>query len=186
MPLQPKNCAFTVGLLSAMPSLRRYALSLCRTADGADDLVQETLFKAWSQRERFQVGSNLNAWLFTILRNSFLNQLRKHKREVQDVDGAHSARLSTQPTHDATLDMRDFRTALAVLPAAQREALILVGAFGHSYIEAAELTGTESGTIKSRVSRARTHLMGMLHVLGPMDFAAAPAVTAPTPICAYT
>lgn len=185
MPMQLQTCAFTAGIISAMPSLRRYALSLCRTADGADDLVQETLFKAWSQRTRFQTGSNLNAWLFTILRNTFLNQTRKLKREVQDVDGIYSARISTAPAHDAALDMRDFRAALAVLPAPQREALLLVGALGHSYEEAATLTGAESGTIKSRVSRARQHLLGMLYVLGPMDFASAPAATAPTPLYAY-
>ena len=184
MPMQLQTCAVTAGIISAMPGLRRYALSLCRNADGADDLVQETMFRAWAQRARFQPGTNLNAWLFTILRNCFLNQMRKLKREVQDVDGIHSARVCTQPAHDAVLNMRDFHAALAVLPAPQREALLLVGALGHSYDEAALLTGAESGTIKSRVSRARQHLLGMMDVLGPMDFASAPTATAPTPLYA--
>ncbi|MBW6506875.1 MAG: sigma-70 family RNA polymerase sigma factor [Rhodobacteraceae bacterium] len=182
MPRPLQTCAFTAGIISAMPSLRRYALSLCRTADGADDLVQETLFKAWSQRERFQAGTNLGAWLFTILRNSFLNQTRNRKREVQDCDGIHSARLSTRPAHDAALDMRDFRKALATLPTRQRQALVLVGELGHSYNEAALLTGAETGTMKSRVSRARSHMQALMQVIGPMDFASAPAATAPTPV----
>ncbi len=185
MLMPPQTTAFTAGLIAAMPGLRRYALSLCRTADCADDLVQETLYKAWSQQARFQVGSNLNAWLFTILRNSFFNQTRKRKREVQDVDGVYSARLSTSPTHDAALDLRDVCSALATLPAPQREALLLVGALGHSYYEAAELAGAETGTIKSRVSRARQQILGMMQLLGPMDFAAPPPATAPTPLCAY-
>jgi RNA polymerase sigma-70 factor (ECF subfamily) len=185
MSLQFQTCAFTTGILAAIPRLRCYALSLCRTADGADDLVQETLFKALSQRARFRADSNLNAWLFTILRNTFLNHTRKLKREVQDVDGTYSARLSTAPTHDAALDLRDFRAALALLPAPQRQALLLVGALGYSYEEAAALSGAESGTIKSRVSRARRHLLGALDVLGPMDFAAAPVTTAPTAHLTY-
>lgn len=175
-------CAFSAGIVAAMPSLRRFALSLCRTPDGADDLVQETLFKAWSQRARFQAGSNLNAWLFTILRNSFLNQTRNRKREVQDVEGIHSARLSTPPAHDAALDMRDFRAALATLPTHQRQALVLVGELGHSYGEAALLIGAQTGTMKSRVSRARAQMQALMQVIGPMDFASAPMATAPTAV----
>lgn len=181
MPVQAHSSKFGAEIVTAMPALRRYALSLCRSNDGADDLVQETMLKAWTQQARFEPGSNLNAWLFTILRNSFLNQTRKTRREVQDVDGIHGARLSSAPAHDAALDLRDFRAALAVLPKAQGQALVLVGAFGHSYGEAAELAGSESGTIKSRVSRARRHLMGLLRISGPIDFAAAMPATAATP-----
>jgi RNA polymerase sigma-70 factor (ECF subfamily) len=171
----------TSEIVAAMPSLRRYAHSLCRSADGAEDLMQETLLKAWTQHTRLQPGSNLNAWLFTILRNTFLNRLRKQKREVQDVDGIYSSRQSSAPAHDAVLDLHDFLAALAVLPLRQREALVLVGALGHSYDEAAVLMGAEVGTIKSRVSRARLHLMNMMQVQGPLDFASAPPTTLPTP-----
>ncbi|MDP1667613.1 sigma-70 family RNA polymerase sigma factor [Phaeovulum sp.] len=179
MLTQTRSAEFSAGIITAMPSLRRFALSLCRTADGADDLVQETLAKAWAEQARFLPGSNLHAWLFTILRNSFLNQRRKLKREVQDVDGVFSARLHSAPAHDGALDLRDFRTALAKLPKVQRQALMLVGALGHSYDDAATLSGSESGTIKSRVSRARRQLLDLLQVAGPMDFAPSPSATAP-------
>lgn len=181
MLMQPVIPAIAVGIIAAMPSLRRYALSLCRSADGAEDLTQETLLKAWSHRARFQPGSNLNAWLFTILRNTFLNGIRKQKREVQDVDGLYSARLRSAPAHDAALDLSDFLAAFASVPAPQRKALVLVGALGHSYDEAALLAGTAPGTIKSRVSRARQHLMRAMQVQGAMDFASAPPTTAATP-----
>jgi RNA polymerase sigma-70 factor, ECF subfamily len=150
--------AISAGIIAAMPSLRRYALSLCRTTDRADDLMQETLLKAWLNHERFQAGSNLNAWLFTILRNAFLDENRKHNREVQYADSTYSAKLHSYPAHDATLDLSDFLAALTAVPKLQREALVLVGALGHSYEEAACLMGTAPGTVKSRVSRARQHL----------------------------
>lgn len=176
--------AFKAGIIAAIPGLRRRALSLSRSSDRADDLVQETLLKAWVHQARYQADSNLNAWLFTIMRNSFLNQLRKQKREVQDIDGVYTSRLRAVPAHDATLDLHDFQKALAVLPAPQRQALMLVGALGHSYDEAAALAGSESGTIKSRVSRARRQLMSVLHVAGPMDYASAPPTTAAAPLYA--
>lgn len=185
MTLQLVKPAIAAGIVAAMPSLRRYAHSLCRSADGAEDLVQETLLKAWSHRAKYQPGSNLNAWLFTILRNTFLNGIRKKKREVQDVDGLYSGRLRTDPAHDATLDLSDFLAAFASVPAPQRKALMLVGALGHSYDEAALLAGTAAGTIKSRVSRARQHLMSAMQVQGAMDFASTPPATAATPHYAY-
>ncbi len=178
---QPASPAITAGLIAAMPNLRRFALSLCHSADGAEDLVQETLLKAWSNRARYQPGSNLNAWLFTILRNNFLNRIRQQKREVQDTDGLYSARLRADPAHDAILDLNDFFVAFATVPARQRRALVLVGALGHSYDEAAELVGTAPGTIKSRVSRARSQLMQTLQIQGPMDFASPPPATPATP-----
>jgi RNA polymerase sigma-70 factor (ECF subfamily) len=181
MPTQPEMLAFAAGIVAAMPSLARYAQSLCRSADDAEDLVQETLLKAWSHRGGYEPGSNLKAWLFTILRNTFLNGIRKKKREVQDVDGIYSARLRTDPAHHASLDLSDFLVAFAQVPAPQRKALVLVGALGHSYDEAALLAGTAPGTIKSRVSRARQYLMRAMQVQGAMDFASAPPATAATP-----
>ncbi len=149
-------------LVTHVPNLRAFARSLVRDPSRADDLVQETVLKAWSNLERFEVGTNMRAWLFTILRNTFYSEFRKTRREVEDVDGQHAALVSEKPAHDGTLEMRDFERFFAVLPADQREALTLVGASGVSYEEAAEICGCAVGTIKSRVSRARLRLTEMM------------------------
>jgi RNA polymerase sigma-70 factor (ECF subfamily) len=143
-------------------SLRAFAVSLCGDKERADDLVQETLFKAWNHLESFKEGTNLKAWLFTILRNTYFSERRKRRREVEDADGAYAARLATHPTQHGHMDMQDFRAALTQLPDDQREALILVGAAGFSYEEAAEISSCAVGTIKSRVNRARNRLAGIL------------------------
>ena len=145
-------------------------MSLSQNADKADDLVQETLVKAWDKQESFQPGTNLKAWLFTILRNEFYSQMRKRGREVQDTDGIMTARLAVHPSQHGQLDLKDFRTALEQLPDDQREAIILIGASGFSYEEAAEICDCAVGTIKSRVSRARTRLQDMLQISGEADF----------------
>ena len=88
---------FKDGLLAAIPNLRAFAISLCGTADKADDLVRETLVRAWDKQASFQPGTNLRAWLFTILRNEFYTQMRKKGREVQDVDGVHAMQLAGHP-----------------------------------------------------------------------------------------
>lgn len=155
---------FKSNLLGAIPGLRAFAISLCRNADRADDLVQETLVKAWDKQSSFQPGTNLTAWLFTILRNEFYSQMRKRGREVQDSDGLMTARLAVPPAQHGMLDLDDFRTALDKLPQDQREAIILIGASGFSYEEAAEICGCAVGTIKSRVSRARTRLQELLQI----------------------
>jgi RNA polymerase sigma-70 factor, ECF subfamily len=159
-------------LLAAVPSLRAFAISLCGQVDRADDLVQDTLMRALANIHRFERGTNLNAWLFTILRNLFHSEFRKRRREVEDPDGSYAARLKSQPEQAAHLDFEDFREALAKLPADQREALLLVGASGFSYEEAAEICECAVGTIKSRVNRARSRLAQMLELneaedLGP-------------------
>jgi RNA polymerase sigma-70 factor (ECF subfamily) len=159
-------------LLAAVPSLRAFAISLCGHVDRADDLVQDTLLRALSNIHRFQPGTNLNAWLFTILRNLFHSEYRKRRREVEDPDGSYAGRMKVQPEQGSRLDFEDFRSALAKLPHDQREALLLVGASGFSYEEAAEICGCAIGTIKSRVNRARSRLAGLLAVddsedLGP-------------------
>lgn len=155
----------TADLLAVIPNLRAFAVSLCGNLDRADDLVQETLVKAWSNLDSFVEGTNLRAWLFTILRNIYYSEYRKRRREVADPDGAIAGRLSTAPAQDGHMDMLDFRAALQKLPADQREALVLIGASGLSYEEAAGVCGCAVGTMKSRVNRARTRL-GELLVLG--------------------
>lgn len=151
-------------LVEHLPALRAFALSLTREGASADDLVQDTIVKAWTNIEKFQPGTNLRAWLFTILRNTFYSARRKTKREVSDSDGLIAARQATRPEHDGRLAMNDFRTAFAKLPDEQREALILVGASGFSYEEAAEMTGVAVGTVKSRANRGRRKLAELLEL----------------------
>src|SRR5262247_618009 len=153
-----------------MTNLRAFAVSLCGDREHADDLVQETLFKAWNHLDSFHEGTNLKAWLFTILRNTYFSERRKRGREVEDADGSYAATLATHPEQHGHMDMQDFRAALTRLPDDQREALILVGAAGFSYEEAAEISGCAVGTIKSRVNRARTKLTEMLGVNTPREF----------------
>ncbi len=150
------------GIVEAIPKLRAFAMSLCGRSAWADDLVQETLIRAWSKSGSYQDGTNLMAWLFTILRNEFYSQLRKRKREVEDIDGGHAAQLTAAAGQLPHLEMRDFRAALALLPEDQREAIILIGASGFSYEEAAEIMGCAIGTVKSRLSRARVRLAEIL------------------------
>ena len=169
MPPEPE---IRDALLAAVPSLRAFAISLSGQVDRADDLVQDTLLKALSHIDRFERGTNLNAWLFTILRNLFHSEYRKRRREVEDPDGSYAGRLKSQPEQGSRLDFEDFRTALSKLPPDQREALLLVGASGFSYEEAANICQCAVGTIKSRVNRARSRLANLLNVdnvedLGP-------------------
>ena len=151
-------------LVEHLPAMRAFALSLTRNSSAADDLVQDTVVKAWSNFDKFQPGTNLRAWLFTILRNTFYSGRRKAKREVPDVDGVHTASLAEKPAHDGRLQLTDFFQAFNQLPEEQREALTLVGAQGFSYEEAAEMCGVAIGTIKSRANRGRTRLAEMLNL----------------------
>jgi RNA polymerase sigma-70 factor (ECF subfamily) len=158
------------SLLALIPNLRAFAVSLCGDVERADDLVQETLLKAWNHLESFQEGTNLRAWLFTILRNTYFSDCRRRRREVEDREGKKAAELAIHPGQQGHLDMQDFRRALNLLPPDQREALVLVGAAGFSYEEAASVSGCAVGTIKSRVNRARTKLTEMLGVNTPREF----------------
>ena len=151
-------------LVDHLPALRAFALSLTRNGATADDLVQDTIVKAWTNIDKFQVGTNMRAWLFTILRNTFYSNCRKAKREVPDVDGVFTASLAEKPAHDGRLQLADFRRAFEQLPDEQREALILVGASGFSYEEAAEMCGCAIGTIKSRANRGRGKLAEILQL----------------------
>jgi len=154
-----------VGHLSAM---RAFALSLTRNSATADDLVQDSIVKAWSNFDKFEPGTNLRAWLFTILRNTYYSMHRKRRREVEDPEGTLAGNLSEKPHHDGRLALHDFRIAFEKLSDEQREALTLVGAEGFSYEEAAATCGCAVGTIKSRVNRARVRLAELMH-LDDMD-----------------
>ena len=157
------------AMLAAIPSLRAFAISLAYNVDSADDLVQEAILRAWANIEKFEAGTNMTAWLFTILRNGFYTQHRKAKREVSDPEGSYAAHLGTAPEQNTKCDFQDMRTALAKLPVDQREALILIAAEGLSYEEAAQVCEVAVGTIKSRVHRARLRLAELLAVTDEED-----------------
>src|SRR3974390_686447 len=142
-------------VLATVPSLRAFAISLSGNVDRADDLVQETLLRALSHIDSFEPGTNMPAWLFTILRNLFRSEYRKRRREIEDADGRFAETLKTHPEQNSRIEFEEFQQALAKLPADQREALILVGASGFSYEETAELCRCAVGTVKSRVHPAR-------------------------------
>jgi RNA polymerase sigma-70 factor (ECF subfamily) len=161
---------FKSDLLASISALRAFAISLVGKMDRADDLVQETLTKAWAHRESFQEGTNMRAWLFTILRNEFYSQLRKRGREIEDADGAIAANVAVHPAQDGHMDMSDMQNALAMLPVDQREALLLVSASDMSYEETAQICGVAVGTIKSRVNRARAKLAEILKMSETADF----------------
>lgn len=155
---KPGGPSFKQQLVAAIPMLRGFARSISGNADRADDLVQETLAKAIANRDKYRMGTNLHAWLVTILRNQYYSEGRRRWREVSDGEGTHAARLVEQPNHAARMELREFLAALQQLAPDQREALVLVGASGLSYEEAAAVLGTRVGTVKSRVSRARARL----------------------------
>lgn len=158
----PENPDPRDEIVEHLPAMRAFALSLTRNGSSADDLVQDTIVKAWKNIDKFSAGTNMRAWLFTILRNTFYSDKRKGKREVADVDGKMAATLSQKPDHDGRMAMADFETEFAKLPSEQREALMLVGAMGFSYEEAAETCKVAVGTIKSRVNRGRVRLVELL------------------------
>ena len=149
-------------VIALIPALRAFAWSLSHNSADADDLVQETLIKAWAHRAKFEPGTNLRAWLFTILRNTYYTAVVRKRREVADADGKHAATLSSAPTQDWSIAVRSLQAALQRLPDEHREALILVGAAGLTYEEAAEICGCALGTIKSRVNRARARLLRIM------------------------
>lgn len=149
---------FRQSLIEMLPGLRAFAISLTANETRADDLVQETLLKAWAKQEQFVPGTNLKAWLCTILRNQLYTEIRKRKREVEDADGAMAAQMTAPAAQEHGSDLRTVWQHIGRLPALQREALLLVGAQGLTYEAAAEIMGCQTGTVKSRVSRARAYL----------------------------
>ena len=143
-------------MLAAVPHLRAFAISLC--GDRADDFVQETLLRALANINTFRPGTNLHGWLFTILRNLVRSDYRKRRREIEDTDGGYLAGLKSPPEQHSRLELEEVRAALTKLPSSQREVLLLVGASGFTYEQAAAICEISVGTVKSRVSRARTRL----------------------------
>ena len=165
-------------LLRALPHLRAFAISLSGDLDRADDLVQETIIRGLSHLDSFEPGTDLRAWLFTILRNQFHTSFRKRRREVEDPDGVMAGSLSSLPEQHGHLDLDDLRTALAKLSLEQRETVLLIGAEGLSYEEAAQICGTKVGTIKSRMNRARARLAELLSLDGEEDLGSDPVLRA--------
>ena len=156
-------------MLAAVPDLRAYAVALCGHADRADDLVQEALVHAIAKIDSFAPGTNMAAWLSTILRNHFYNEYRKRRREVADSDGYFVATMTSQPEQEGHIQMAEFRAALARLPDDQREALVLVGGAGLSYAEAAAVCRCPIGTVKSRANRGRARLAELLAIESAQD-----------------
>lgn len=156
-------------VVALIPALRAFAWSISRNGSDADDLVQDTLIKAWSHRDKFETGTNLRAWLFTILRNTYYTAVVRRRREVRDEDDQHARSLTAAPTQEWGLAIRALQAALDQLPPEHREALILVGAAGLSYEEAAEICGCALGTIKSRVNRARNRLLRVMELDNAAD-----------------
>jgi len=163
---------FKAELLELVPYLRAFARSLSGRHEGADDLAQEALVKAWQSRDSFVPGTNLKAWLFTILRNQFYSERRRAWRQVPwDAENADAIPGNSDDQGWAA-ELSDIARALQALPAEQREALILVGAGGFAYEEAAQISNCAVGTVKSRVARARRALIAILdgnQALPPSD-----------------
>jgi RNA polymerase sigma-70 factor (ECF subfamily) len=157
-------------VLASVPSVRAFAMSLCGDFDRADDLVQEALLRALTHIETFEPGTNMPAWLITILRNLFRGEYRKRQREVEDTDGRYAETLVSYPDQTGRVEFEELRTALAKLSPEQCEALILVGASGFSYRDAAAICGCVAGTVKSRVHRARARLSSLLAIDDLDDF----------------
>jgi len=161
-PTPLPDAEFKEQLAQVIPHLRAFGRSLSGNRDVADDLVQETLLKAWAARKRFQAGTNMRAWTFIILRNLFLSQMRRARFKGEWDDVAAAKILSAPAGQDRHIELGDMQRALLHLPQPQREALILVGAGGFAYEEAAEICGCAVGTIKSRVARGRVALEAIL------------------------
>ena len=153
---------FKKQLALVIPHLRAFGRSLSGNRDLADDLVQETLLKAWAARKRFQAGTNMRAWTFIILRNHYLSQMRRSRFRGEWDDLTADRLLAAPASQDKHIELSDMQRALLQLPQPQREALVLVGAGGFAYEEAAEICGVAVGTIKSRVARGRAALEQIL------------------------
>lgn len=158
------SCApcFSAEMTASLPALRSFARSLCRQRDMADDLVQETMIRAWSSRHTFLPGSNFRPWLFTILRNQFYTAIRKGSRTVTWEPEAAERILVQQPEQEARLHLEDIEQALGQLPPSQREMLVLIAGAGLSYEEAAAVADCKIGTVKSRINRGRAAIKAII------------------------
>jgi len=153
---------FADDMVAALPALRRFARSLCRQGDIADDLVQETMMRAWSSRHTFQPGSNFRPWVFTILRNQFYSTARKRSRMISWDPEAAERILIQQPDQESDFHVQDIQSAVRKLPDSQREMLMLIAGAGMSYEEAAIAADCKIGTVKSRISRGRAAIRATL------------------------
>ncbi len=157
-----QKAEFKTELTEVIPHLRAFARGLCGRPDMADDLVQETMMKAWAAQDRFEPGTSMRAWTFVILRNAYLTDMRRNRFRGEYDEGVAERILTAPAGQEEPLHLSDMHRALLTLPPERREALLLVGAGGFSYEEAAEICGCAIGTIKSRVGRARAALASML------------------------
>jgi RNA polymerase sigma-70 factor (ECF subfamily) len=160
---------FKQALLSTLPQLRAFARGLSGRRDHADDLVQETMIKAWTHREQFKPGTNMRSWTFTILRNHFISELRRGRGRHEVDPEATEGLLAAPPEQEDRLHLSDMDTALQKLPPERREAVVLVGAGGFTYEEAAEICDCAIGTIRSRVARGRAELAQLLSPGGKIE-----------------
>lgn len=154
---------FALELQEVVPSLRAFGRSLSGSRDRADDLVQDTLMKAWSARTRFRAGTSFRAWTFVILRNAFLSDRRRLASQMESGKELTDDMITAPASQDQGLMINDLQKALMKLPEPWREALVLVGASGLSYQEAAEICGCPIGTIRSRVARARAEVERLMN-----------------------
>src|SRR5207237_5189918 len=161
-PSAAEDDAFKTELVALIPHLRAFARTLTGDPTTADDLAQDAMMKAWDARASFQMGTNMKAWTFMILRNQFYSEKRRSWRQSQLDQEAAERTLVAVDDPEAPVALDELRQGLAMLPPEQREALILVGAGGFAYEEAAEICGCAVGTVKSRVSRARRALLDIL------------------------
>lgn len=169
--------AFGARMVAQMPYLRAFAISLSGSYSLADDLVQETLVKAWSHADSFQPGTNFRAWLVTILRNTYFSDYRKRSREVQDSDNVLAEQIPVKGGQEAKATMADVQNALNELPPEQREILLMIGITELSYEEAAQICNVPIGTVKSRLNRARAKLAEHLGLTTLNDIDSDPTVS---------
>lgn len=158
------------AMLRFIPALRRFAKSLTGNSDSADDLVQEALVRAIANIDSFQSGTNMQAWLLTILRNAFITQYRQQRHELAYKTSLRANPVSSYPNQYSTLQLRELEESLANVPAPQRRALLLIFVYGYSYREAAAICHCPAGTIKSRANRARVQIAKLMHVGHVDDF----------------
>ena len=161
-PPSSDDNAFKTQLVALIPHLRAFARTLTGDPTAADDLAQDAMMKAWDARASYQMGTNMKAWTFMILRNQFYSEKRRSWRQTQLDQEAAERTLVAVDDPEAPVALDELRQALKTLPEEQREALILVGAGGFAYEEAAEICQCAVGTVKSRVSRARKALQATL------------------------
>jgi len=162
MSEQSSADSFESELLAAVPFMRAFGRTLTGDVEQAEDLAQETLLQAWRCRDQFRPGTNLRAWLSTILRNRFYSSQRRRKWRAEYDQEIIERTLIAPDDPSANVELEDVRRALSMLPDFQREALILVGAGGLAYEEVAQIMGCPVGTVKSRVRRARDELQSLL------------------------